>query len=211
MAKTTTRIEMANLTNQMHTATVGDNANTALREQWTRAKALLRPTATSPQGFINWTAGPEHRDRHRVETALLWNVDGLAKRIPEVLHVLLTKKPSVMILTEIKGDEASLARIGPEKDLRATLCSMGYPYVLASTCTLESIGPGNYGTMVIARTKPTSMAFGLGHGTPTRPREPTTEEMEVNKEGRVITVRFADSNVTIVGAYAPCCNAPFQQ
>ena len=69
--------------------------------------------------------------------------------------------------------------------------------MVASTCALESIGPGNYGVMVISRIAPTSVAFGFG--------DPTDREHEdISREGRVVTVRFAESNVTIVGAYAPC-------
>ena len=93
---------------------------------------------------------------------ILWNPDGIARRIDEILHLLMTKKPTVMVLPEIKADEATLTRLGPEKDLRTTLRSLGYQYVIAATCTLESIGPGNYGVMVISRATPSSVSLGFG-------------------------------------------------
>ena len=182
---------------QETTASPMEQERTTAREQWIRVKNALKPTTDSPSGIIDWRTVSKGTPNQTIKDVLFWNVDGLAKRIDEVLHVLIHRGPSVLVLTEIKGDNSSLMRLGPERDLRTTLRELGYDCVVASTCTLESIGPGNYGVMVVSRIAPTSVAFGFGDST-------DREHEDISREGRVVTVRFANSNVTIVGAYAPC-------
>jgi exodeoxyribonuclease III len=182
---------------QATTASPTEQERTTAREQWIRVKNALKPTTDSPSGIIDWRTVSKDTPRQTIKDVLFWNVDGLAKRIDEVLHVLIHRGPSVLVLTEIKGDNSSLMRLGPEKDLRTTFRELGYDCVVASTCTLESIGPGNYGVMVVSRIAPTSVAFGFGDST-------DRDHEDISREGRVVTVRFANSNVTIVGAYAPC-------
>ena len=196
--QSTTRVEWRTTeAEQASIASPIEKARTAAREQWIRVKNALKPTTDSPSGIIDWRTVSTRTSGQIIENVVFWNVDGLAKRIDEVLHVLIHRRPCVLVLTEIKGDDSSLRRLGPEKDLRTTLRELGYDCVVASTCALESIGPGNYGVMIISRVAPTSISFGFGDAT-------DKEHEDVSREGRVLTARFANSNVTIVGAYAPC-------
>jgi hypothetical protein len=158
------------------------------RNQWIRVKLALRPTSNSPSGVIDWRTSSSKKEEKAIKTVMFWNVDGLSKRIDEVLHILIRDKPSVMVLTEIKGDGTTLLRIGPEKDLRKTLRDLGYDCVSASTCALESIGPGNYGVMVLSRRTPDSIVLGLGETT-------NKDHEDLSREGRVVTMRFKNPNI----------------
>jgi exodeoxyribonuclease III len=169
----------------------------AARNQWTRVKIALRPTSNSPSGVIDWRTASSKKKEKDIKTVMFWNVDGLSKRIDEVLHILIRDKPSVVVLTEIKGDGTTLLRIGPEKDLRKTLRDLGYDCVSASTCALESIGPGNYGVMILSRRTPASVLLGFGETT-------NRDHEDLSRKGRVVTMRFENPKITIVGAYAPC-------
>ena len=77
------------------------------------------------------------------------------------------------LVTVDMGASAKLNVLGKRNTLTGTpywiapevVLEQGYNCVVASTCALESIGPGNYGVMVISRIAPTSVAFGFGDTT----------------------------------------------
>ena len=166
-----------------------DAALAALRgcEHYERAASVLAPTPASPSGVFVCDDG-QHVPRLRVgrRSIALWNVDGLRARRQEVLRLLQQESPTVAVFCETKRPAES---IGGDTAFLASVKSAGYPYVYATSCTRESVGPWNFGMMIVSSIRPVSYSFGVGH-------------KELDREGRSVTVRFED--FTLVGGYSPC-------
>ena len=100
--------------------------------------------------------------------------------------MLERQSPDVCVLLEIKASpercEATLANMRPQ------LAALGYKNCYWSWCTHTSFGVGYSGTLAVSKTRPDPVSFGLGHSS-------------LDKEARVITLRYADK--TIVGVYSP--------
>ena len=166
-----------------------DAASAALRgcAHFERAVSILAPTPASPTGVFVYNDGPvAPPPREGRRSILLWNVDGLKARRSEVLRLLSQESPTVAVFCETKRPAES---IGADKDFLTSVKSAGYPHIYANSCTRESVGPWNFGVMIISSVRPDTHSFGIGHDT-------------LDREGRSVTVRFAD--FTLVGGYSPC-------
>ena len=156
----------------------------------------LRPTSQSPTGRLIWNDGPPWpRDDTTGGEILSWNIDGLKARISQVLEILKVRRPTVAFFSEIKRSVDHLDGLVQGSGLRAALAEMGYNFACATSCTLESLGPGNYGVMAVSLLRPSSYSIGVEGGV-------------LDREGRCITLRFnnehGEPGLTVVGSYTPC-------
>ena len=156
----------------------------------------LRPTRQSPTGRLIWNDGPPWpRDDTTGGEILSWNIDGLKARISQVLEILKVRRPTVAFFSEIKRSVDHLDGLVQGSGLRAALAGMGYNFACATSCTLESLGPGNYGVMAVSLLRPSSYSIGVEGGV-------------LDREGRCITLRFngehGEPGLTVVGSYTPC-------
>ena len=180
-----------------HLATEQASRSLGTDDAGARALARLRPTARSPTGRIVWDDGGPHRQPISCGGDILsWNVDGLKARLQEVLRLLSTRRPAVAFFSETKRAAEKMDGLVPDAGLRSKLAELGYQYVYATSCTLETLGPGNYGVMAVSRLRPASYMIGLRSGT-------------LDREGRSITLRFGTpggdaATLSVVGSYSPC-------
>jgi exonuclease III len=164
-------------------------------QRWRRVRDALRITNANI-GKLIWKPDQHHIPAHveqqeKLDSVFLCNVDGLRGSIVEVLDILRARKPAVAVLLELKMAPAQIQVIGPDGDLKSTLSALGYKWCFATTCTLDSIGPSNWGSMIISRVEPSSFELGL-------------QDPELDAEGRVVILRFHDRKTTVIGDYTPC-------
>ena len=165
-------------------------------EGLSRVLERLQPTRQSPTGRLVWDDGaPRTHPTGAGGEILSWNIDGAKARISQVLEILRTRRPAVAFFSETKRAVDHLDSLVPGSGFRAALAEMGYNFVCATSCTLESLGPGNYGVMAVSLLRPSSYKIGVEGGT-------------LDREGRCITLRFGDGeggpDLAVVGSYAPC-------
>ena len=120
-----------------------------------------------------------------------WNIDGIRSNgvMGNIVDLLRTRKPRLMMLWEVKCDATSLH--AHNQDWRGQLSRAGYDYVYHYWCTIPRQGTGYSGCIIISRDEPASVQPGIGV-----PR--------LDKEARFVTVRY--DHLTVIGSYSPCCS-----